>query len=858
MVDVSTPGDRHDVESGALEKERLRAQVLNLGRELASERRRLSEVEQALERQRRLIAKDRQRYEEGLAAVQRGAGTKELAGAEKEVTRLERKLGTVYASRTWRAGRIAWNVYHARRELLRKLRGSGIEGAKMTSQPPVSTEPDPAVTPEVIPRADYALVENHIVREKYEKALARVGFSPSDGGRNVAIAVYTTDMSEGRGDVFTAVGLGRQLERIGYRVVYLPRGRWYEVPENTDLYVAMLETLDPSRLSGRLTTIAWIRNQTEAWTRRYWLQSFDLVLCSSLRSLDAIEDVYPGPVGLLPLGVDTELFTMSSRVEDRRGVVSTVNQWGRERELHIYLRAQVPDFPLSLYGERRSVSAQLAPYSRGPVSFFALPSLYNQAAIVLDDFNHTTAGYGSVNSRVYEATACGAELMTNRSAGLDDLGLRDIPVFGSSTELYDLIHRDLASSDALEAAQSRRRVVLERHSYEVRATEFDEHIQRLSNRRDTVHGAGRTIVTYFPDYRGNPYLEMMWSDLRKQRSVPIAVGSSLDFSVPLRMARAHPTVFHLNWTAPILGGGDDERSRLVRYRRFLEALDQLHEQGVGSIWTVHNVLPHECADPVLEAQLRQELADRVDLVHVMCEATVGVCSDRFEIPASKVRVLPHPSYIDVYPNLVDKQTARYELGLDADDFVYLYFGQIRQYKGVDRLLDAFDRLARHRPEAKLLLVGSPGRFKGLAEIVQRAQANPRVISNINEVPDADVQLYLNASDVVVLPYLSALNSGALQLAYSFARPVIASGVGCVPAQVDANTGIAFRWEDGRQSLLNAMLAAPDLGPEHAKAAYDRAATNHYLEIGRGFSRLVEEAMAVGSDRCRSRSSRWIS
>ncbi len=838
-------------EQDAFEKERMQEQVANLERELATERERLREVERALERQRRLVAKERQRHEQGHAAVKRGAGTKELASAEKRVARLERKLGTVYASRTWRAGRVAWNVYHARRELLRKLRGAGVENVETTNPPPVSTESGPAPDSDAIVGVDYALVENRIVREKYEKALARVGFSSSDAGRNVAIAVYTTDLSEGRGDVFTAVGLGRQLEKIGYSVVYLPRDRWYEVPENTDFYVAMLETLEPSLLPGRLTTIAWVRNQTEAWIERSWLQSYDLVLCSSQRSLEAIEDVFPGPLGLLPLGVDTELFSMTARPEDRRGVVSTVNQWGRERELHTYLGTRVPGFPLALYGERRSVSAQLAPYARGPVSFFSLPSLYNQAAIVLDDFNHTTAGYGSVNSRVYEATACGAEVMTNRSTGLDELDLGDVPVFGSSTELYDLIHRDLESPVALVAAESRRRLVLERHTYEVRAAEFDEHVQRLSEHTEPVPGTVRPIITYFPDYRGNPYLEMMWSDLRRRGSVPIAVGNSLDFSVPLRMAGASPNVFHINWTAPILGGGDGERSRLVRYRRFLEALDQLHEQGVGSIWTVHNVLPHECADAVLEAQLRQELADRVDLVHVMCEATVGACSGRFEIPKSKVRVLPHPSYIDVYPNLVDQQTARYELGLDANDYVYLHFGQIRPYKGVDRLLDAFDRLARHRPEAKLLLVGSPGRFEGREDVLQRARANPSVISNFNSVPDADVQLYLNAADVMVLPYLTALNSGALQLAYSFARPVIASEVGCVTDQVDSSTGIIFRWEDGRQSLMNAMLAAPDLGPEHAKAAYERAAESHYLEIGRGFSRLVEEAMEAGSRRRQS-------
>ncbi len=613
------------------------------------------------------------------------------------------------------------------------------------------------------------------------------------------------------------------------------------MPEHTDLYVAMLETVDPFRLPGRVTKVAWIRNQTDAWIERAWLHVYDLVLCSSSPSLEAVEGAYPGPTGLLPLGVDTELFAKTARDEDRRGVVSTVNQWGREREVHINLRARVPDFPLALFGEHRGVARELEPYCRGPVSFFALPSLYNQAAIVLDDFNHTTAAYGNVNSRVYEAAACGAVVMTNRPTGLEDLGFGDLPVYWTSADLYDLIHRDLRSPEAVEAARNRQRMVMERHDYAVRAREFDAFVRRLSESDYTPRDSERSVLTFFPDYRDNPYLRMMWSDLRSEYDDPIAVENSLDFTAPLRAAATHPGVFHINWTAPILGGGTTAHARLVRYRRFLEALDQMHDLGMGSIWTIHNVMPHECADPVLEAQLRQELADRVDLVHIMCEGTVAACASRFEIPESKVRVLAHPSYIDVYPNLVDQQTARYELGLGADDYVYLHFGQIRPYKGVDRLLDAFDRLSRERPRAKLLLVGSPGRFESLPEIMQRARANPNVVSIFNAVPDTDVQLYLNAADVAVFPYLSALNSGALQLAYSFAKPVIASEVGCMSEQVDEQTGITFRWEDGRQSLLNAMLAAPDLGPEHGRAAYERAAANHYLEIGRGFSRLVEEA-----------------
>ena len=325
--------------------------------------------------------------------------------------------------------------------------------------------------------------------------------------------------------------------------------------------------------------------------------------------------------------------------------------------------------------------------------------------------------------------------------------------------------------------------------------------------------------------------------------LPCRLTTTSTSPATVKAAEHRRTVFHLNWTAPILGGAADEHDRLVRHRRFLEAIDEMHSKGIPSIWTVHNVLPHECADPELEAQLRQEIADRVDAIHVMCAETVAACSEWYTLPETKVRVIPHPGYVDVYPNLVDRDTARDELGLAPDDFVYLHFGQVRPYKGIDRLLDAFEQIPQGDPNAKLLLIGKPGRFEGIRQIQDRARANANVIANFNPVPDADVQLYMNSADVVVLPHRKALNSGALLLAYSFARPVVAAATGCMAGMVDETTGVTFDPDLGTTALLNAMLSARSLGPEHGKAAFERAGELHYLGIGEKFSDVVDELLA---------------
>jgi len=787
--------------------------------EKAEIERRLAELESALDRERKLTATERKRCEQLLARAKH----QEEASADtnRTIARLEKELRDVYRSKTWKVGRAAWTAFHAPARLAQRLRRS-------PQAPPVDS-PISAVRRQ---SAMYELVEDAKMRHSYEQALNRTGFSGTK--RAAVFAVSTTDLDEGRGDLFTAIGLGRELERIGFEVIYVSRAQWYELPPGAEIVVAMLETFDCSRTPSDITKVAWIRNQTDAWFEQPSLPLFDLVLTSSEATRNRVAARYAGPMAVFPIGVDADLFQGQARPERRHGVVATVNQWGREREVYGFLKERTPDFELVLFGQQRGIAPELKPYTRGPVSFFSLPSLYRQARIVLDDFNHTTAPYGNVNSRLFEAAAVGAIVLTNRETGLSALGLDEIPVFSTARELFELIERNLDDDEAFETVEALQRVVLQRHTYKQRATEFEKHLASAADRPadDAI------VISYYPDYRDNPYTEMMWSDLRRRRSIAIPVGNDLSFTATVRAADHRPTVFHLNWTAPILGGATDEHDRLVRHRRFVEAIDEMHEHGIRSVWTIHNVLPHECADPELEAQLRQEIADRVDIIHVMCEETVAACRDWYQLPTSKVRVVPHPSYIDIYPNLIDRSAARRELSLGDRDFIYLCFGQIRPYKGIDRLLDAFENVAQMDPESRLLLVGKTGRFEGVRQIADRARAHPQIVGYLNPIPDADIQLYMNAADVVVLPYQSALNSGAMLLAYSFARPVIAPETGCLGGLVDDRSGVTFDSAGGTLALQNALLSARALSDDHGAAAFARAEQLHYLGISKQFAEIV--------------------
>jgi glycosyltransferase involved in cell wall biosynthesis len=346
------------------------------------------------------------------------------------------------------------------------------------------------------------------------------------------------------------------------------------------------------------------------------------------------------------------------------------------------------------------------------------------------------------------------------------------------------------------------------------------------------------VLAFFPDIRErNPYQTMLYGSLDERG---VAVVPADDPATLADAPATGPLVFHVHWTAPILRGARTELDAMRRYGRFVDALDALKARGARIAWTVHNVLPHECRFPHLEAELCQEIAVRADLVHVMCEGTVGAVAPYYVLPPARVRVVPHGSYVGVYPNAASQEEARGRLALGSEDSVLCFLGGIRAYKGVGRLIDAFEALAEARPESRLIVAGPAGAFEGLQELAARCAGHPRILARLERVPDEEIQVYMNAADVVVLPHRTGLNSGALMLALSFARPVVAPRVGCIGELVTPDVGLTFD-PDAPGDLEAALMRAGDLKDRRYRdAALAKARAYPPQAMAEDFAKLVAE------------------
>ena len=146
-------------------------------------------------------------------------------------------------------------------------------------------------------------------------------------------------------------------------------------------------------------------------------------------------------------------------------------------------------------------------------------------------------------------------------------------------------------------------------------------------------------------------------------------------------------------------------------------------------------------------------------------------------------------YINSYENKMPRQQARAKLGIKKENIIFLYFGLIRPYKGIFQLIDAFQKIDCSR--AQLFIVGRPANESIKKALRERCQSDNRIHIFLQFVPDEEIQLHINAADIAILPYQDIQTSGAVMLAISFGKPVIAPAIGGIQDILDEKGGFLF-------------------------------------------------------------------
>ena len=234
------------------------------------------------------------------------------------------------------------------------------------------------------------------------------------------------------------------------------------------------------------------------------------------------------------------------------------------------------------------------------------------------------------------------------------------------------------------------------------------------------------------------------------------------------------------------------------------------KSGARCIGLVHNLITPERKP--MDKFLSRYFCDAMDAFVTMSDSVLQ--DIRAFSPEKPSAMCPHPLY-DHYGTPVSREEALEKLGLSKDCLYLLFFGLIRDYKGLDWLLEAFaDQRLQQYPELKLIVAGEfyadPQKYLDAAKAL-----GDRVIMRPEFIPDNLVRYYFCAADLVVQPYKTATQSGITQIAYHFGKPMLVTRVGGLPEIVP--DGVAgYVTEPAVSAIADALVQFASQKPDFSK------------------------------------------
>jgi spore maturation protein CgeB len=311
----------------------------------------------------------------------------------------------------------------------------------------------------------------------------------------LTIAMAVTDHGDNvtAGDYFTAQELATTLASYGWNIHYLSRkkGEWYHIPETTDALLILLDAYDLNKLpkrKKRLITIAWARNWFDLWCQNPCFKRYNIVLASSQTACDYIQQHSQQIPFLLPIATNPAQFSQPPFYTKhppefyQSDLCFTGSYWDYPRDIMHFLSTNIiSKYRFSIYGANWEKVDKFKAYDKGFIHYADIPCVYHNTKIVIDDANHVTKPYGSVNSRVFDAIISGALVITNGVQGSKELFQGELPYYETQDELDQLIDFYLQNENKRQdKVKVLQHMVAAQHTYVHRATTFRQLLENYT------------------------------------------------------------------------------------------------------------------------------------------------------------------------------------------------------------------------------------------------------------------------------------------------------------------------------------------------------------------------------------------
>jgi glycosyltransferase involved in cell wall biosynthesis len=280
--------------------------------------------------------------------------------------------------------------------------------------------------------------------------------------------------------------------------------------------------------------------------------------------------------------------------------------------------------------------------------------------------------------------------------------------------------------------------------------------------------------------QNNRYIHLLYQDFPSHHlSVEYLLRDNFH-EVVLRKIKGEQSIVHHHWLQ------FDNIYSLKPLLKVFFGLLLFKVLGGTIVWTLHNKLPHNNPYPKTNRWIRRYFAKIATHLHVHCPGVVGEMSSFLKVPQRKFFVVKHPDYpvtIVPQPEAWTEIKQKYDQYLterawNSSETIYLMFGQIKPYKGIEEVVDMF--LSHSAKSSKKLLV--VGRIKDEdygQRILAKASGAANIILIPEFVPNEDASLFYGISQYVIFNYTDILTSGGAVEAVNYQKNIIVPNKGCL-------------------------------------------------------------------------------
>lgn len=298
--------------------------------------------------------------------------------------------------------------------------------------------------------------------------------------------------------------------------------------------------------------------------------------------------------------------------------------------------------------------------------------------------------------------------------------------------------------------------------------------------------------------QNNNYINLLYRDIIDNEILEVKDLATYEYpKIVLSFFKGEKSIVHHHW----YDFSDGKSLVILLWKTFWLILYKI--MGGKIVWTVHNKYPHNQRFLKINKVLRIFIAKLSTKIHVHCNSAIEIMSTILNTDKSKFFVVEHPIY---EVNIYDKDIARnqlknkYHIEVHQKN-VYLMFGLIAEYKGIDKVAEIFSEI----PSSILIIAGKPkiGNEDYYQKIISYSRFdNIYIVDKL--IPTNDVDIFFNSCDCVIFNYTDILTSGGIILAQSYNKNIITSSKGCMKDIISSKIKKIKSYKELKKVILSSI------------------------------------------------------